>query len=249
MSNTQGPDIKGAIQDIRTGGRRDTWFGIRNIEWEKQIKAYPDKYKGINPLLAYARKVLREAFEGVIRDKDPYKPIQSVPEHEKVLNWAVNNDRKGLFLIGNCGTGKTATIEALYRVFYDGLAMWYESQTDTFVPKEKIFSRYTATDLLDNSMLDEALSHRFVIVDDIGTEAETSIRYGQRRNPIAELIDNAERKDCLLLMTSNLSPQEFYDKYGARTADRIKALCTIIQFRGDSFRGVETTQKNSTNGK
>lgn len=229
-------NIAGTIDEIKAGGDRSNWFGVLNKEWSDYIASHAEQYPNVIPSHAYAKKVFNGAFASVVRRNNPDKKIGSLPEYAKVFKWLLNNEQKGLFLIGDCGTGKTAIIEALWRIFAQGCAMWFDNKKQMFVADKKIFVKYVATDLTDYGTLDTALAYRFVMVDDVGTEAETAISYGQRRNPIAEIVDNAEKKNGLLIMTSNLTPSQLMERYGQRTLDRLNALCNIIQFKGESFR-------------
>lgn len=235
--NTMADVLGATIHEVKVGYDKMFWFGLRNLDWEKAIKASPERYKGVVPYHAYAKKVFSHYFTNVIKRSNPDAQIGTIKDaYGKVLQWLVNNERKGLLMLGDCGTGKTAIATAIQEVMADGRAMWYDVDTDTFRPQEKLFKWFNATDLMDSDALDEALAYRMVIVDDIGTEPETSISYGQRRNPIPELVDNAEKKRNLLVLTSNLSGDQLREKYGERTIDRLNAICKTVQFRGQSFR-------------
>lgn len=225
-----------AVADISNGPDLSMWFGIRRAEWEQAIKANPAKYAGIDPLKAYAKKMFNEYFTNHIRKTKPDCKIGTLPAYRHVLDWAISNRGKGLLLIGDCGTGKTVNAQIITEMLADGCGMWHDANTDTFYPQARTFKRFSAIELINPAFLDEALAHRLVYVDDIGTEQETAINYGQRRNPIAELIDNAERNNCLLILTSNLTGEDLLQKYGQRTIDRLNAICTTVVFRGNSFR-------------
>lgn len=72
-------------------------------------------------------------------------------------------------------------------------------------------------------------------IDDIGTEF-LSVKYGEKRLSFAELVDEAEKKGKLLIVTTNLSLSELQQKYGERTLDRLRAITTPVVFKGDSLR-------------
>ena len=76
-------------------------------------------------------------------------------------------------------------------------------------------------------------------LDDIGTE-DLSVRYGERRMVFPEIVDEAEKRGKLLLVTTNLNPTELRAKYGERTLDRLRAITTAVVFKGESLRGVDS---------
>lgn len=224
------------MEIIEYGGDRSTWFCVNRMEWVNQIKANPEKYAGVKSWEAYARHHFNQYFAAEVRRSNPAAKLGKIDAYAKVFAWLLGNHGKGLFLIGDCGTGKTVIARALRSLFADGHGMWFDNDRKAFFAERKVFQYYQATDLCNYEVLDAALSYRFIIVDDLGVETETSVSFGQRRDPIAELIDNAERKNGLLILTSNLTPEQVFKKYGERTVDRLNRLCKTILFKGDSFR-------------
>ena len=147
--------------------------------------------------------------------------FQWLDEYRQVSDWLSNNNGRGLLCIGNCGRGKTIIcsklIPILAKVFYN-----------------KIFCCYDAIDL--NTKIDEMKKKHILSIDDIGTEPEFC-KYGERRQPFAELVDSAEKTGKLLLLTTNLSMDELLSKYGIRTIDRLRAVTKVVHFIGNSLRG------------
>lgn len=224
------------VEVIQKGGDMSTWFCVNRMEWVEQIRSRPDKYAGINAWEAYARHHFNRYFAAEVHRTDPDAKLGKIPAYAGVFDWLLDNHGKGLFMLGDCGTGKTMIARALRSLFADGHGMWFYNEKQAFYAERKMFQYYQATDLRNYEVLDAALSYRFIIIDDLGVETETSVSYGQRRDPIAELIDNAERKNGLLILTSNLTPEQVYKKYGERTVDRLNRLCKTILFKGNSFR-------------
>lgn len=86
-----------------------------------------------------------------------------------------------------------------------------------------------------NTDIDDVMKKHIVYIDDIGTEG-VSVRYGERRMAFPELVDDAEKKGKLLIVTSNLTTDELKEKYGERTLDRLKAISKLVLFKGKSLR-------------
>lgn len=143
-----------------------------------------------------------------------------LPEYDKVADWLENNDGKGLLCIGNCGRGKTMMC---YRVI--PILLYHFAH--------KIVSCYDAVDI--NAKIDVMKQKHIICVDDIGTESDYLV-YGVRRQPLAELIDSAEKRSSLLLLTTNLTTDDLEEKYGIRVLDRLKRVTKVIHFVGNSLR-------------
>ena len=77
---------------------------------------------------------------------------------------------------------------------------------------------------------------QIISIDDVGTENDF-FKFGERRQPFIELVDFAEKKDKLLIITTNLTIDELQIKYGIRTIDRLRAITKVVHFIGKSLRG------------
>ena len=141
-------------------------------------------------------------------------------EYNDVANWLTDNKGRGLLCIGNCGRGKTLLCGRIMPVLLNHYC-------------HKIVSCYDAQQL--NANLDAVKQKHIIYVDDIGTEF-LSVKYGEKRLSFAELVDEAEKKGKLLIISTNLSLSELQQKYGERTVDRLRAITTPVVFKGDSLR-------------
>ena len=86
-----------------------------------------------------------------------------------------------------------------------------------------------------NANADTVKQKHIIYIDDIGTE-NLSVKYGEKRLVFPELVDEAEKKGKLLIITTNLSLSELSEKYGERTIDRLRAITTSVLFKGESLR-------------
>lgn len=138
----------------------------------------------------------------------------------RLPKWLTDNKGRGLLCIGNCGRGKTLICGKIIPVLLNHHC-------------NKVVSCYDAQQL--NADLDAVKQKHIIYVDDIGTEF-LSVKYGEKRLSFAELVDEAEKKGKLLIITTNLSLSELQQKYGERTVDRLRAITTPVVFKGDSLR-------------
>lgn len=142
------------------------------------------------------------------------------PEYEDIAKWLSDNGGKGLLCIGNCGRGKTLICEKVIPILLSAFC-------------RRIISCYDAQQM--NADIDTVKQKHIICIDDIGTES-LSVKYGEKRMAFPELVDEAEKKGKLLIITTNLSLSEIKEKYGERTLDRLRAITTPVVFKGESLR-------------
>ena len=143
-----------------------------------------------------------------------------LPEYEKVAQWLSNNNGKGLLCFGNCGRGKSVIcgkiIPLLLNHYHHKVVSCYDAQTM-------------------NNDIDDVKRKHIIYIDDIGIE-NVSIKFGEKRLAFPEIVDEAEKKGKLLIITTNLSLAEIEQKYGERTKDRLIAIVDNVLFKGKSLR-------------
>jgi DNA replication protein DnaC len=143
-----------------------------------------------------------------------------LPEYNHIVSWLQNNEGRGLLLYGNCGRGKT--VMAQYVIPAIILSCF-----------DKVMSTYNAQEM--NSKLDEVLRKKLLCIDDIGVEDMLNT-FGTKRLSFLEVVDTAEKKGNLLIITTNLNDTQLVEKYGERAMDRIMATMKRVLFTGNSLR-------------
>ena len=149
-----------------------------------------------------------------------------LPEYEEVAEWLTDNDGKGLMCIGDCGRGKTLITQKILPMMFQHYIRLLDGSRPAIVC-------YTAIDLL--TRFDEISQYKTVCIDDVGTEPDQK-KYGVTHNYFSELVDLCERRDKLLICSTNLGQEELIARYGLRTFDRLTALTRRVFFEGDSMR-------------
>lgn len=147
-------------------------------------------------------------------------PCRFLPEYEQIIDWIHDNEGKGLALIGANGRGKTIIGKYIIPILF----IQYHA---------KIFTTVDAQEM--NARLDELLKKRFLSIDDLGTEGQRIV-FGEKRWALPEILDKAEKNRNILILTSNLDADAFELKYGKRTRERIRAVCKVAVFSGESLR-------------
>lgn len=169
----------------------------------------------VNISVADAKKVLWCGLKYFTGDT-----AQWLPEYDQVATWLGNNEGKGLLCLGNCGRGKTLICGKIIPLIFSHYC-------------RKIISCYDAQQM--NADIDNIKQRHIIYIDDIGTES-VRVNYGEKRMTFPELVDEAEKRGKLLILTTNLSKDEIKEKYGERTLDRLRAITLPVLFKGKSLR-------------
>lgn len=175
---------------------------------------------------AKLERYLANTIAAIVEDGDVdtahVKEVASWLTGEKTTPW--------LLLTGNPGTGKSTMLRAVMMIF-------------RVIGAE--FKKFPASDLptifLDNYELSVAQIMggswcRYLLLDDVGTEPVAVKSFGNEVYPFVRVVEARYDRRLPLIITSNLAPGDFLDRYGIRTHDRMRELCTVVGFTGESFR-------------
>lgn len=142
---------------------------------------------------------------------------------------------KGLFIMGNCGVGKTLTMTAFNRC---NAALGYAGNNFKVTTCNNIVRRYDAK----GQMAIDAFMEQAWYFDDFGMEEE-GMNFGKKTNVMKLIIE--ERSDLFnrtgikTHISSNLDLEEIQKKYGVRVYDRIHEMFNVVVYaREESFRQI-----------
>ena len=156
-----------------------------------------------------------EAFRLVDKTFTKYKHL---PEYDEVIKWLSDTEGKGLFVIGNCGRGKSVILTG-------GIPLIFNAKKGKKLKPIPARKLHTVTEY----------KTPFIVIDDIGTE-EIVNDYGTKIDAVENAIFEAEDDLKLLLLTSNLDASAIKQRYGDRIYDRIRRLCKVVFMKGYSLR-------------
>lgn len=165
-----------------------------------------------------AHQVLKNAMQYFLSLEG--RKMQWLKAYDEVADWLSGNKGRGLFLYGSVGQGKSI----LSRYVIPAIFLKYTN---------RVVSVYDIDEM--NAKLDEVKRKKFISLDDIGTEA-TINNFGNKREAFAEIIDNVEKQNNLVVISTNLSKEAIVERYGDRVFDRIVATTRRILFTGESLR-------------
>lgn len=191
-----------------------------------QTSRNSDKWRSIEPTI---RQDLKEAGIDIIP--------RNLAEILAKIHTGESIGGKGLFLLGNTGTGKSLRLKWAAEAF--GITM------------------ITATDLCDSLMETETTAEKEnilltvpprwnvvprhyndLIIDDLGTEPDGQNIYGTKRNLIADAI--LRRYDVFphwkTHFTSNMTGEAIRARYGERVWSRLNEMVVFVTLAGEDRR-------------
>ena len=192
---------------------------MEQIDFKRTIESL--KETGFNPLPNTVNIAIPNAKSVLWRGLNFFTgKAEWLPEYEEIALWLENNNGRGLLCYGNCGRGKSLICWKIIPLLINHYC-------------RKIVVCYDAQQM--NADIDAVKSKHIIYIDDIGTE-NLSVKFGEKRLAFCEIVDEAEKKGKLLILTTNLSLDEISQKYGERTMDRLVAITTRVKFKGESLR-------------
>lgn len=182
--------------------------------------------------------------------------------YENMIYWLMADDRftaydpitkqvvpgrpdRGLYIVGNTGTGKTTATRILRQLFksvgglrlYDakgikvGGCFWEESRADTLASN---YGKYGP------EALDTAKMNTFYVIDDLGCEPAEVVYMGTRVNVCRQVIEHRASKPTVTIITSNLplGGDELKERYGDRVVSRLQEMCNYMPLVGRDRRAI-----------
>lgn len=123
---------------------------------------------------------------------------------------------KGVFLYGGTGNGKST--------FLLGLSQWLKDNKYPFIHSTDSYDYNKIIDFMNN------FQEGVIIMDDLNGGYDSWY--------FIKILDRIEKSygKFRLFAASSLSAVEFVKAYGTRCASILKSVCSLVEFRGGSFR-------------
>ncbi len=138
--------------------------------------------------------------------------------------------RTTLFLQGTVGNGKTSILTAISLVYTEA------HKSHTICTTEDIYEHYRLYRIGENNRYDYYKQRDTLLIDDLGVEPDTFQSFGVEFTPIQSLLGYRYKHQLTTIMTTNLSDRLILERYGDRVDDRFWEMCSVLHFRGPSFR-------------
>ena len=151
------------------------------------------------------------------------KKLVEVNENEKKIVFS-----KGLFLYGGTGTGKTYILQAIknrLREISHRTGIVYENWVDLLIDLRSDFNML-------RSRIDDITSKDVIMLDDLGSEKQTE----WSQEILYAIVNKAYNTEKRIFLATNLSLQQFEDKYGDRILSRLGETCEMLEIKGEDRR-------------
>jgi DNA replication protein DnaC len=144
----------------------------------------------------------------------------------KVLMDAIEQcvkEEKGIFVYGDTGVGKTYFLYALKNII--------GGSVENFVSLLTEYRDYMQKGYYFDRMID-LTNKEYLLIDDIGAEKNSDFVQEFLYTVINKRYENMNRT----VLTTNLSLDEFKERYGARILSRIAEMCVLVELKGEDRR-------------
>jgi len=159
--------------------------------------------------------------------------------NKSIQNWLDirTEEKRGLYLFGTTGTGKTYTLKELHKRNGEKKGLISFFTVPDFLNKIALLRMEMVNDKtqfgINNSTIEKMLSGDVgLILDDIGTETLSE----RKLEDLYRVINNMYEKKKTLILSSNLTIQELERKVGDRICSRIVGMCHFVELSGEDKR-------------
>lgn len=170
--------------------------------------------------------------------------IDDVPQEIRDKISAIRETRRGLYIHGPVGTGKTHIAYAIAKEVFktvrkntDGVAVSQSVELGTFVNASELFAEMRRDMDKDWTNKTEPLeklmeTRKIIIIDDIGAEKPSEWVSEQ----FYLLLNHRYNEILPTIFTSNLSLPQLEERLGDRTVSRIVGMCDVVKLGGEDRR-------------
>ena len=147
-----------------------------------------------------------------------------------------NLNIRNLFFTGNTGLGKTYMTNCIANeLIKKGKTVLYQTAPvllETIIDNK--FTKYKTTDT--NDFYNQVLTADLLIIDDLGTEYQNSIKLSELFTILNTRALNMNNKLTRTIISSNLSIEKIFEIYEERIGSRIAGFYDIYYFFGEDLR-------------
>lgn len=171
-------------------------------------------------------------------DSDCYTTMTNNYNYCKNYASTFSTDSKSVFIQGKTGLGKThLSLAIANRVISMGWNVLYDSVINYLMQIEK--EHFGRSDT-DTDTLYTILNADLVILDDLGTEYDTSFYI----STIYNIINTRLSKNLPTIISTNLEPEEIERKYEPRIVSRLFTMYEYLTFTGKDVRSIKAAENS-----
>lgn len=148
--------------------------------------------------------------------------LENLPQQVKDAIKESINQKKGLFIYGGTGTGKTYILHALAKLKELAVFNFVEMLSES----KSMFGKVQYKDIF------WFLEEDHLLIDDVGSEKTTDFVQEFLYLIVNKRYNNMKRT----VLTTNLSLEDFRERYGDRILSRISEMCVLLELTGEDRR-------------
>ena len=182
----------------------------------------------------FSNEVNEKKYKMEISPRENIKKIK-----EASINFVKNFEdinTKNLFFTGNTGLGKTYMTNCIANeLIKQGKTVLYQTAPvllETIIDNK--FTKYKTTDT--NDFYNQVLTADLLIIDDLGTEYQNSIKLSELFTILNTRALNLNNKLTRTIISTNLSIEKIFEVYEERIGSRIAGFYDIYYFFGEDLR-------------
>ncbi len=193
-----------------------------------------------------------EGFESFLTDYYPDVPnaerygIKNSPRKQisDILDICKNfsvrfseNETHNLLFSGPTGVGKTFLASCIsMEMMKQGYTVLYQSAPALFNTIYEYRYNSANNDDWEGSVYTSILSSNLLVIDDLGTESPTGMRYAELLNIIDTRLSNDTRQPCKTIISTNIDLKKLFEYYDERVVSRLTGSFDILRFAGEDIR-------------
>jgi DNA replication protein DnaC len=148
-----------------------------------------------------------------------------------------NSEVNNLLFTGHTGVGKTFMASCIaIELMKRGYTVLYQTAPALFNAIYEYRFNKADNDEWESAIYTNILESDLLIIDDLGTESPTGMRYSELLNIIDTRHANNTRKPCKTIICTNIDLKNLFEFYDERIMSRIIGGFDIFRFAGDDIR-------------
>lgn len=136
-------------------------------------------------------------------------------------------DRRGLMITGNNGIGKNHLVAAITNALSERNVRMYVGSITKI--KSKICDAFSSS---VEDAIEKLIDYDVICINDLGVEKDTE----WAKELLFDLIDRMYEAKKPIIVTTNLSNAQLYEKYGPRIISRLIGMCDAVEYKDTDHR-------------
>lgn len=176
--------------------------------------------------------------------KSPRRQVQGILENcMSFVGKFEDNSTKNLLFSGPTGVGKTYMAGSIaMELMKLGYTVLYQTAPALFNTIYEYRYNSTNNDDWEPALYNSILESDLLIIDDLGTESPSGMRYAELLNIIDTRLANDTRRPCKTIIATNIDLKKLFEYYDERIVSRITGGFDIFRFAGEDIRRLKALE-------